>query len=219
MSSQSVIPHGALDDGLAVELRLPPSAQLIPLRKTTDFMSSLPEPNWSAVEQTIRKLPNANSHGIQEFKFRISNARIAFSKPRVSAEKASRKDFQKAARLLGQLTPVIERISAEIHDGEGLKNELSSLVLLKRYADIKLDGIWLRELKPTVEFHFQVLRAWVALGGELKVSYDAITGKVRGPLARYFSAVTKGVTGASTNSLRDIIKQHRAILKEYGLPE
>ena len=59
-------------------------------------------------------------------------------------------------------------------------------------------------------YHSHVLDTWTALGGKLKFSRHPRTGKIKGPLARYFSAVTQPVHGGSPESLPDIIKRHLA---------
>jgi hypothetical protein len=59
-------------------------------------------------------------------------------------------------------------------------------------------------------YHSNVLQVWTTLGGKLRISRHPSTGKIKGPLARYFSAVTKPVHGGSPESLPDIIKRHLA---------
>ena len=69
-------------------------------------------------------------------------------------------------------------------------------------------------------YNSRVLDVWTKLGGKLKFSRHPRTGKVKGPLARYFSAVTQPVHGGSPESLPDIIKRHlarRAALDKYRL--
>jgi hypothetical protein len=58
------------------------------------------------------------------------------------------------------------------------------------------------------DYHGAVLRVWTELGGKLKVSRHPATGKIKGPLVRYFSAVTQPVHGGSPESLPDIIRRH-----------
>ena len=176
-------------------------------------MAPLQMQNWSEILETVRHL-NPTRETLEEFELRISRAHDDFLAPRIRHEEVTKKDFQKVAHLIDQLTPIVERISAEIHDGEGLKNELAALAFLKSYSERIEGGPRLRNRTPRVMFHFEVLRAWVALGGKLGRSSNPVAGTVTGPLARYFSAVTKEVTSASLHSLRDAIRQHDEIMKE-----
>jgi hypothetical protein len=59
-------------------------------------------------------------------------------------------------------------------------------------------------------YHSDVLDVWTELGGKLKFSRHPTKGKIKGPLARYFSAVTYPVHGGSPESLPDIIERHVA---------
>jgi hypothetical protein len=60
-------------------------------------------------------------------------------------------------------------------------------------------------------YQFAVLEVWTELGGKLKISRHPIKGKIKGPLVKYFSAVTEPVHGGSPESLPDIIKRHEAL--------
>lgn len=184
-----------------------------PLPEATDHMTPLPVPNWSEILETVRHL-KPTREGLEEFRLRISRAHDEFRNPRVLPDEVTKKDFQKVAHLIEQLTPIVERISVEIHDGEGLRNELAVLAYLKRYSERRMSAPRSRNRKPQVMFHFEVLRAWVVLGGKLSLSSNPVAGTVTGPLARYFSAVTNEVTNASLHSLRDAIRQHDEIMKE-----
>ena len=61
-------------------------------------------------------------------------------------------------------------------------------------------------------FHFHVLHVWTELGGELRFSRHPTTRKIKGPLARYFTAATQPVCGGSLESLRDILKRQESML-------
>jgi hypothetical protein len=73
----------------------------------------------------------------------------------------------------------------------------------------KIDDGYPKTTAKTV-YHSSVLDVWTELGGKLKFSRHPRTGKIKGPLARYFSAVTQPVHGGSPESLPDIIKRHLA---------
>ena len=69
-------------------------------------------------------------------------------------------------------------------------------------------------------YHSDVLDVWTDFGGKLKISRHPNTGKIKGPLARYFSAVTQPVHGGSPESLPDIIERHlarKAALEKWRL--
>jgi hypothetical protein len=62
-----------------------------------------------------------------------------------------------------------------------------------------------------VLFQFGVLEVWMHFGGKLGVSRHPVTGKVTGPLARYFSAVTQPICGGSPESLPDIVARQETL--------
>lgn len=68
---------------------------------------------------------------------------------------------------------------------------------------------------PRLTYEFEVLSIWTSLGGELKVSRHPRTGKIQGPLARFFRAVTIPVMGTSAPSLEslpDIVQRQRKLM-------
>jgi hypothetical protein len=67
---------------------------------------------------------------------------------------------------------------------------------------------------PRLMYEWEILEIWVQLGGRLGISRHPRTGKVQGPLARFFRAVTVPVMGASApalETLRDAIARHEKI--------
>jgi len=75
---------------------------------------------------------------------------------------------------------------------------------------------------PKLMYQFKVLLIWTSLGGELRVSRHPKHGKVQGPLARFFRAVTGPVMGALTpspESLPDIIERQKRFLAFEATPE
>jgi hypothetical protein len=79
-------------------------------------------------------------------------------------------------------------------------------------ALMKTTVVYADDPKTTAKsaYHSDVLDVWTELGGKLKISRHPNTGKLGGPLARYFSAVTLPVHGGSPESLPDIIERHVA---------
>jgi len=67
---------------------------------------------------------------------------------------------------------------------------------------------------PRGWFQFYVLKAWIELGGQLRISRHPTTGEIRGPLARYFAAVTGPVPGyrGSLESLPDILARQKSMM-------
>jgi hypothetical protein len=66
--------------------------------------------------------------------------------------------------------------------------------------------------KPHSKFQFEILEIWWRLGGKLRLSRHPRSGKISGPTARYFFAVTRPVMGASTPSpeaLPDIVARFK----------
>jgi hypothetical protein len=85
-------------------------------------------------------------------------------------------------------------------------------------GDPILDGF--PNASPKSLYHSAVLEVWTELGGKLKISRHPNTHKTKGPLARYFSAVTQPVHGGSPESLHGIIERHverQAALKKWRL--
>jgi hypothetical protein len=64
---------------------------------------------------------------------------------------------------------------------------------------------------PRACYQFYVLETWTRLGGKLQFSRHPQKHKITGPLARYFSAVTRPVLDGSLESLPDIVKRHKAM--------
>jgi len=65
---------------------------------------------------------------------------------------------------------------------------------------------------PKLMYEFKVLSTWTELGGELRVSRHPKKGKIQGPLARFFRAVTVPVMGTSApspESLPDIVRRQK----------
>jgi hypothetical protein len=68
--------------------------------------------------------------------------------------------------------------------------------------------------KPKIWYQSGVLKVWVALDGKLRFSRNPLTGKISGPLVRFFAAATHPVHGGSPESLPDAIKRYKAAAAE-----
>jgi hypothetical protein len=78
--------------------------------------------------------------------------------------------------------------------------------LVRHYRPMTEDGY--PRVTPKAKFQSDVLDVWTSLGGELKFSRHPVAKKVRGPLARYFSAAAHPLVGGSLETLPDILKSH-----------
>jgi hypothetical protein len=81
--------------------------------------------------------------------------------------------------------------------------------MAKRHLPI-VDIDSMPQAKPKALYQFAVLALWTKLGGKLKVSRHPTIGEIKGPLVRYFHAVTYPVHQGSPESLPDIIKRYVA---------
>jgi hypothetical protein len=83
---------------------------------------------------------------------------------------------------------------------------------LTELADLIDDGF--PKATPKVWYHGVVLSEWAALGGKLRVSHHPDTNKIKGPLVKYFSAVTEPVHGGSPETIPDILERHTTLCAE-----
>jgi hypothetical protein len=112
---------------------------------------------------------------------------------------------------LGNVPPSIANFKME----NAFKEALPMLLYLSVWARSRV--VELGELiddgfpKVSAKAYYQcrVLRLWTQMGGKLGISRHPVSGKTKGPLARYFSAVTQPVHGGSPESLHAIVKRHR----------
>jgi hypothetical protein len=69
-----------------------------------------------------------------------------------------------------------------------------------------------RKVSPRLEYQSKVLKIWVQLGGNLRISRHYKSQRVQGPLAKYFFAVVRPVMGSavpSPESLPSIVKRQK----------
>jgi hypothetical protein len=144
------------------------------------------------------------------------------------ANRPDRKVAQQTKRFRqkwARISKLSVRLSEELDAVRGpwpireIADKLSELRMMAdkrtRFASFKLTGCVLGiGANPQIQFRFRVLKIWTNLGGQLGISRHPLTGKVKGPLAKYFAAVTQPVIGGSLETLPDAIeRQKRAIEK------
>ena len=105
-------------------------------------------------------------------------------------------------------------------NAEYLQRPFEDLSVIQDFAEEMAEMVQRRppELRhydvPRMIYEWEILEVWIALGGQLGISRHPRTGKVQGPLARFFRAVTVPVMGASApalETLRDVIARHERI--------
>jgi hypothetical protein len=88
--------------------------------------------------------------------------------------------------------------------------------LAEDYADLNKKAVEAAHYdNPKMMYEFKILLLWTELGGALRLSRHSKLGNIRGPLARFFRAVTVPVMGDSAPSLEslpDILKRQKKFL-------
>jgi hypothetical protein len=201
------------------ELRAPSE----PLPGCDDYTSE----QWAEIERTLRHLQS------DEARFEKSCARlrrIARVYRRCMINKSSRqakknKYTQEWAKIANLSKVLIESLALvdtyELDEPEQppcdrFEQEKEALLLLQFLARFRLAKLRIDDRFPKaglrVRFQFDVLKVWTDLGGELKISRHPVSGKIGGPLARYFSAVTQPVHGGSLENLPDVIERQKTMI-------
>jgi hypothetical protein len=114
--------------------------------------------------------------------------------------------LRRVARFEGVRHPTIELYKDEQVDVASL-----NAMAVARLAGPKIDD-GLPKATRRGWFYFHVLHVWTELGGRLGLSRHPTTGKIKGPLARYFAAATQPVCGGSLETLPDILKRQESML-------
>jgi hypothetical protein len=108
----------------------------------------------------------------------------------------------------------------DFYQDHKLALEKLSKLARRRSAEAINDGF--PKVRSRAWFHFRVLEVWTDLGGKLQISRHPTTGKIKGPLARYFVAATQPVHGGSLESLPDILARQKTLMQalhEYRIEE
>jgi len=101
-----------------------------------------------------------------------------------------RKKFDRLVNALVDLR--VEANNWAVHYDERTEEDLPGILLARDMNN------------PRVVFQFEILNTWAKCGGKLRISRHPINGAIRGPLARYFAAVTRPVMGSRAPSLQSL---------------
>jgi len=121
------------------------------------------------------------------------------------------RSLTRVARFDGLGSPPGRQPGVEPYKDESLAVARLNATAVGRLAGTKIDDGFPKATRRQW-FYFHVLHVWTELGGELRFSRHPTTGKIKGPLARYFTAATQPVCGGSLESLRDILKRQEPML-------
>ena len=130
------------------------------------------------------------------------------------------REWTKVMKLTEQLSSVLTPLNDEQirHVSpplpyNGILEELASLQHKAQYLVQHFNNNKLKKPYPNGNpkfiFQFDVLDLWLLLGGQLRFSRNMGTGKITGPLARYFNAVAHPIVGGQLASLPDILKRYK----------
>jgi hypothetical protein len=184
---------------------------------------------WLAIEKAIEPL-RPSDEDLVDIRWRLCRAGASYlSNVRMQPEEQKRR--RQMLQSWRRVETYSRRIMSELQWLHGVddsfaraeefyKNQpdaLSNIMVTAKGRAVHLadkinDGfpkITLKQMYQSV-----VLGEWAALGGKLKFSRHPVKGKIKGPLAKYFSAVTEPVYGGSPESLPDIIRRHVELQSE-----
>jgi hypothetical protein len=184
---------------------------------------------WADIERSLldlqpdqAALENARNELVQAARINLSEL-LDEALGRKNIEKWVAKEWARIEKLSDDLLRPLTRVATfeGIAPGrqpavEPYKDEQLAVARLKAMAATRLAGPKIDDGFPKATrrqwFHFHVLHVWTELGGELRFSRHPTTGKIKGPLARYFVAATQPVCGGSLESLRDILERQESML-------
>ena len=110
-------------------------------------------------------------------------------------------DLHESLRRVARFEGVkVRQPAIELYKDEQVDVASLNAMAVARLAGPKIDD----ELPKATKrgwFQFHVLHVWTDLGGKLRISRNPMTGKIKGPLARYFAAATQPVCGGSLETL------------------
>jgi hypothetical protein len=222
----------------SVRRRAPGRAAATPEEPSSLFNYS--EEEWLAIEaaiQVVRKRPLPKKIR----KWLVGEARWYLADRNQPNE---RREWQKASLHVEKARQVIFDIAARIrerYNEAGYAKKIGQSVFNRVFGQNLRDLTRIRDdAKETAEFNkkgptngahydnpkfmyeFKVLRIWTSLGGELRLSRHPLDGSIRGPLARFFRAVTVPVMGPSApspESLPEIVRRQKKFLSFEATPE
>jgi hypothetical protein len=181
--------------------------------RRTFFEFDYSEEEWSEIDKAARSARNRPLS--KRIRKDLINFACDYFATRTSTRSRRRRAWEKAVRQ-------VDRLQQTILVGQGgmRMDWLSTLSDIRCTAEIA--AIALSEEDPVyfennskMEYEFSVLSSWESLGGKLKISRNSGTGKIDGPLARFFRAVTVPVMrtlAPSPESLPDIVQRQKKFI-------
>ena len=194
--------------------------------RNSDFLEfEYTDEQWAQIERSLFHL-KPEEMDLKKARTKLTRAGRDCRKANTSSQKDERRlltrCWTRVAKLSVDLMNLLDRIDDLEHappDPNGvpmdpwLKHKIAlkglNAVAQTQLAAPKDDGDGFPTAGPRIWFQFYVLEFWTILGGKLQFSRHARTGKITGPLARYFSAATQPALGGSLENLPDIVKRHK----------
>jgi hypothetical protein len=200
------------------------------------------EAEWSAIDTEVQSVRQSSSTQVEKGFLRDAaieyRKNIALRAARIYlTPKQSAQSWERIARLSARLYDLLQQqrfLMGVYEDDDELAEELDmQLPLVQKVQELaEIRGIVVksshdyyiqrtaaafRSLEtPRLKYQASVLIAWSCMfGGKLGISHGR-SGKVQGPLARYFFAVVRPVMGAATpsaESLPDIVYFQKRLVK------
>ncbi len=189
------------------------------------------ETQWSEIERSIAhfKLSSSDRDAIRS---RLEMAvdvfiRGDFHNPdREACEKRARQQWAKIEKLSNELRELLafrsrketqggppssdcKRAPDRYRDIQAVLLGLTAIAKGRQEAQTVLETMASGKRAPRAWYLYAVLSAWTDVGGALRISRHPLTGRISGPLARYFAAVTQPIIGGSIESLPDIVARQK----------
>jgi len=191
-------------------------------------MDSFTDKEWAEIAGTLSILKPSDD-ALQFARTELNEARKAYvancnTSPWAQRRKKELTEWRKIEKHAAELERLLQsRFNddpSNAPDAKDWRGENFKLALARLRDTAKLQSFCenlnrqVRAPKANVRawFHFAVLNVWTKLGGQLKFSRHPTQRYVKGPLPRYFSAVTKPVHEVSLETLPDIVKRHKVLM-------
>jgi hypothetical protein len=191
------------------QLRAESSVEADAQRLTFDYTNE----QWIKIEKSLYCLqPRPNQTDLKNARTQLRNRVRLYLFEELEAP-ARAIHNKKRAKRLARAAKVSDSLPEDNVQLAVIKRQVQALIDRARLAGSKIDDEYPRA-NPRGWFQFHVLEIWTQLGGQLRISRHPTTGKVRGPLARYFAAATQPVPGywGSLESLPDILARQKLMM-------
>jgi hypothetical protein len=174
------------------------------------------ESQWKKIEEAVQALKQGTL--LEEVRERLRNAAQEYLSGELlqRGDRARKNRWEKITRLSKKLASELSSCAEETF-GKDMPRPFCDLISgigrLPRYSEVAaLECASRSKILPGWIYELKVLQIWMALGGKLRISRHSKSQEVRGPLAKYFLAVTEPVMGDATPSLEslpDIIERQK----------